>query len=76
MIFIVLFYLFFPETKNKTLEELEAIFGDRVAETLEEAGKHLGELVEEEYDSGNEKTTACRVREGGDRDEQKKEEEL
>jgi Sugar (and other) transporter len=48
MVFIVLFYFFFPETKNKTLEELEAIFGDRVAETLEEAGKHLGEL--EKYD--------------------------
>jgi len=52
MIFIVLFYFFFPETKNKSLEDLEAIFGDRVAETLEEAGKHLGELMD--YDS-NEK---------------------
>jgi len=49
MVFIVLFYFFYPETKNKTLEELEAIFGDRVAQTLEEAGKNLGEL--EKYDS-------------------------
>jgi hypothetical protein len=43
IIFIILFYLFFPETKNKTLEELEAVFGDTVAETLEDAGKHINE---------------------------------
>ena len=29
-IFIVIAYLFYPETKNKTLEELEALFGDKV----------------------------------------------
>lgn len=43
VIFIILFYLFFPETKNKTLEELEAVFGDPVAETLEDAGKYIEE---------------------------------
>jgi Sugar (and other) transporter len=31
IIFIVIFYLFFPETKNKTLEEIGAIFGDDVS---------------------------------------------
>lgn len=29
-IFIVIFYFFYPETKNKTLEEIAAIFGDEV----------------------------------------------
>ena len=31
MIFIVIFYFFYPETKNKTLEEIAAIFGDDVS---------------------------------------------
>jgi hypothetical protein len=29
-IFIVIFVLFYPETKNKTLEEIAALFGDEV----------------------------------------------
>jgi len=47
MIFIVIFYFFFPETKNKTLEEIGAIFGDDLAETLEEAGQHLDDIQKE-----------------------------
>ena len=34
--FIVAFYFLYPETKGKTLEDIEAIFGDRVAETFDE----------------------------------------
>jgi hypothetical protein len=34
-IFIVIFYFFYPETKNKPLEELEALFGDKVCTILE-----------------------------------------
>ncbi|KAF1816930.1 MFS transporter [Eremomyces bilateralis CBS 781.70] len=40
-IFVVILYLFYPETKGKTLEEMSALFGDEVAETLEEAGMHV-----------------------------------
>ena len=31
VVFIIIFYLFFPETKNKSLEEIGAIFGDEVS---------------------------------------------
>jgi hypothetical protein len=30
-IYIFIFYFFYPETKGKTLEELEGIFGDKVS---------------------------------------------
>jgi hypothetical protein len=33
-IFIIIFYFFYPETKNKPLEELEALFGDKVCAIL------------------------------------------
>ncbi|KAK6380205.1 hypothetical protein LTS17_005394 [Exophiala oligosperma] len=46
-IYIVIFYLFYPETKDKTLEEIEAIFGDEVAVTLEEATKQVSKANEE-----------------------------
>jgi uncharacterized membrane protein YccC len=55
----VIFVLFYPETRNRTLEELAAVFGDevctfkyvsqvaltviQVAETLDEAGQHIEE---------------------------------
>lgn len=41
VVFIVGFYFYCPETRKKTLEEIEALFGDEVAETLEEAGKQV-----------------------------------
>ncbi|OQV10459.1 hypothetical protein CLAIMM_14453 [Cladophialophora immunda] len=40
-VFAIVFVLFYPETRNKTLEEIEAVFGDKVAETLDEAGEHV-----------------------------------
>ncbi|OAG39744.1 hypothetical protein AYO21_06019 [Fonsecaea monophora] len=56
VVFIVIFILFYPETKNKTLEEISAIFGDEVAETLEEAGQHVSEVLHEhEHDHDHEK---------------------
>jgi len=33
VVFIIIFILFFPETKNKTLEEIGALFGDEVCRT-------------------------------------------
>ncbi|EXJ54852.1 uncharacterized protein A1O5_12918 [Cladophialophora psammophila CBS 110553] len=40
-VFAIVFVLFYPETRNKTLEEIEAVFGDKVAETLDEAAQHI-----------------------------------
>ncbi len=44
--------IFYPETKNKTLEEIAALFGDEVAETLEEAGTHKQEVLQLEHHIG------------------------
>ncbi|OAP59588.1 hypothetical protein AYL99_06886 [Fonsecaea erecta] len=46
-IYFIFFCFAYPETKNMTLEEIEAVFGDKVAETLEEAGQHLEEVYED-----------------------------
>ncbi|EXJ56040.1 hypothetical protein A1O7_08971 [Cladophialophora yegresii CBS 114405] len=40
-IFVVAFSIYCPETRMKTLEEIEALFGDHVAETPDGTGKHL-----------------------------------
>ncbi len=34
--YVVIVYFYYPETKNKTLEELAGVFGDKVAESWEE----------------------------------------
>ena len=45
-IFIVVFYFFFPETANIPLEEVAALFGDKVAVRLNENVKVTDENVE------------------------------
>lgn len=48
--FIVVFYFLYPETKGKTLEDIEAIFGDRVAETFDETKEKVEEKMEAKHD--------------------------
>lgn len=36
-IFAVVFVLFYPETRHKTLEEIEAVFGDKVSDSCPSA---------------------------------------
>lgn len=38
---MVMVYFWFPETTGRPLEEIGALFGDRVAETLDEAGQRF-----------------------------------
>lgn len=53
ILYVVIFYFFYPETKNRTLEEIEAIFGDKVSQLPVPGRKHadadvqMAETVEE-----------------------------
>ena len=40
-LFTVAFYFYYPETRLKTLEDLEAVFGDKLAETMKKAGENI-----------------------------------
>ncbi|KIW85243.1 hypothetical protein Z517_00633 [Fonsecaea pedrosoi CBS 271.37] len=40
-IFVPLVYFAYPETNGKTLEEIAALFGDEVAETMQQAEEHV-----------------------------------
>jgi hypothetical protein len=40
-IYLVGFYFYYPETKGKTLEELQGLFGDRVADVNREPDDEL-----------------------------------
>ncbi|OAL39647.1 hypothetical protein AYO20_01044 [Fonsecaea nubica] len=56
-IFAVVFYWYFPETANKTLEEVEELFGDPVAIHIEDAARQA-ELDPVAYLKDHEKHTA------------------
>ncbi|KAH8810647.1 MFS transporter [Xylogone sp. PMI_703] len=44
-VYVVIVYYFYPETKNKSLEEMAELFGDKVAVSWEEMDKYVdGEL--------------------------------
>lgn len=49
MFFLVIAYLYFPETRHKTLEEIAAAFGDKVV-TLTENDVVAEQTVFEEKD--------------------------
>ena len=55
VIFIIVFYFMYPETKGKTLEEIEGVFGDRLAETIEEAGKNVELEQTDDLENGTKK---------------------
>jgi hypothetical protein len=40
-VYVVIVYFYYPETKNKTLEELAGVFGDKVAEAWEETKQYV-----------------------------------
>lgn len=41
--YVVIVYYFYPETKNKTLEDLAGVFGDQVAESWEETAGYVAD---------------------------------
>jgi hypothetical protein len=43
-LYVVIVYFYYPETKNKTLEELGGVFGDKVAESWEETKQYVEEV--------------------------------
>ncbi|KEF56408.1 uncharacterized protein A1O9_07989 [Exophiala aquamarina CBS 119918] len=40
-LYVVIVYYWYPETKNKTLEDLAGVFGDKVAESWEETKQYV-----------------------------------
>jgi hypothetical protein len=40
-LYVVIVYFYYPETKNKTLEDLAGVFGDQVAESWEETKQYV-----------------------------------
>jgi hypothetical protein len=40
-LYVVIVYFYYPETKNKTLEDLAGVFGDAVAESWEETKQYV-----------------------------------
>lgn len=40
-VYVVIVYFYYPETKNKTLEDLAGVFGDKVAEAWEETKQYV-----------------------------------
>lgn len=56
-IFVVVFYFFFPETANIPLEEVAALFGDKVAVRLDDkvTEENVEKAVGSEHREGVEK---------------------
>ena len=49
-IYWVIIYFYYPETKQKTLEEIAQAFGDRVVDVSEESVRAEGAVLEEKAD--------------------------
>lgn len=45
VIFVVILYVFYPETKGKTLEEMNALFGDEVSQETEAVNRKGHTLI-------------------------------
>lgn len=46
VVYVVGFYFFYPETTGKTLEEMEAIFGDKVADVVQDSDVNVASPAE------------------------------